>query len=247
MAAPANSHLDCDGSMCHSECELRHLDEYEKNLRGDGLSLTAQKLIICAGPERSGSTWLYNAVRHLYSAAQVPCDSFWIHRLTETKLQERLQEGQVVIIKTHKYYSDYDEWLFQKFNPTILLTHRDLREVLASYVRVGWASDIPDSYVAHHMQWLQHEALDLSFQNVVSDPKGSLAKIASTVGLTNVGQDEIGLAESRVKVLKAPFGTVDQVTKMWPSHRGETAKRDKKDFDYLLKRFSEYAELYGYH
>lgn len=240
--------LDCDGRMCHSECELRHLDELEQALRGTTLS--SQRLILCAGPERSGSTWLFNAVRHLHSACHIPCDSYWIHRLTSEKIEQRIQENRIVIIKTHKYYSDYDDWLVSKFHPTILLTHRDLRQVLASYIRVGWASDIPDSYVDHHLKWLPHAALDLSFEEIASEPKASLAKIALTVGLTNndVGSKEIELAKSRVESLKAPSGMVDQVTKMWPSHQGSTMRKrqDPKEFDYLLERFQEYAELYGY-
>ena len=159
------SSLECDyGDMCHSECKLRHLDEYEKLVHDKSETTYLRSLIICAGPERSGSTWLYNAVRHLFVAARVPCDSYWIHRLTKEKLNERVKQGRVVLIKTHKYYSDYDEWLFQSFRPFVLLTHRDLRKVLASYIRVGWTSDIPDSYVEHHMQWLQHVTLDLSLK-----------------------------------------------------------------------------------
>lgn len=238
------SSLDCDGSSCFAECELRHLDEFESALRGATSSSSQPKLVICAGPERSGSTWLYNAVRHLYSSTQVPCDSYWIHCLSKKKLQERLQEGRVVVVKTHKYYSDYDDWLFD-FSPIVLLTHRDLREVLASYVRVGWANTIPDSYVQHHMQWLKHASLDLSFEEIVSSPHSSLAKIASTIGLTNVGEQELQQVKQRVDSLKAPATTVDQVTKMWPSHKG-APKRDPSEYNYLLQRFPEYTKLYGY-
>ncbi len=42
-----------------------------------------------AGPERSGSTWLFNAIRLLYEEAQVPLDSYWITHLTDEKLQQR--------------------------------------------------------------------------------------------------------------------------------------------------------------
>jgi len=42
-----------------------------------------------AGPERSGSTWLFNAVRLLYEDAREPLDAFWITRLTDAALDER--------------------------------------------------------------------------------------------------------------------------------------------------------------
>jgi hypothetical protein len=33
------------------------------------------------------------------------------------------------------------------------VTHRDLRQVLASYRRMNWEFDLPGSYVEHHMRW----------------------------------------------------------------------------------------------
>lgn len=247
MSKRKTTSLDCDnGRLCHAECELRHLDEYERALR-ETTCAPSRRLVICAGPERSGSTWLYNAVRLLLSAARVSCDSYWIHQLSKSKLEERLEQGRVVLVKTHKYYSDYDDSLFgSDFNPIVLLTHRDLRHVLASYVRVGWTNDILESYVQHHLQWRNRASLDLSYEEITSNTKSSLVKIASTVGLQNiVAHAEIKQVVLRLNSLKAPVDTVDQVTKMWPSHRGEV-KHDTSDFDFLLDRFPEYAKLYGY-
>jgi len=42
-----------------------------------------------AGPERSGSTWLFNAVRLLLKHAHIPYDPYWITTLTTAKLQQR--------------------------------------------------------------------------------------------------------------------------------------------------------------
>jgi hypothetical protein len=118
------SRLDCNGSRCHPECELRHLDEYEVKVRNKAAAPTdsssgtqgvvetnagtKHKLIVCAGPERAGSTWLYNALRHLHSSVDVECDSYWIHHLEAGKLEERLAEGRTIVVKTHKFYNDYD-------------------------------------------------------------------------------------------------------------------------------------------
>lgn len=35
----------------------------------------------------------------------------------------------------------------------VLLTHRDLRGVVASYRRMGWAPDVKPGYVADHLRW----------------------------------------------------------------------------------------------
>jgi len=62
-----------------------------------------------------------------------------------------------VVIKTHCWS---DEWDTKEANH-IFLTHRDLSGVVASYRRVGWAFNIPDSYVQEHQQWqVCHALLD---------------------------------------------------------------------------------------
>lgn len=57
--------------------------------------------------------------------------------------------GNHVVIKTHQWS---DAWEAKQADH-IFLTHRDLQGVVASYRRVGWAFDIPDSYVKQHQQW----------------------------------------------------------------------------------------------
>ena len=52
-------------------------------------------------------------------------------------------------MKTHAWSDDWDP----KAATHIFLTHRDLRGVLASYQRVGWAFDISQAYVKEHMRW----------------------------------------------------------------------------------------------
>ena len=48
-----------------------------------------QSLGVSTGPERSGSTWLFNAIRLLYEDAEEPLDPYWITVLTDAKLQDR--------------------------------------------------------------------------------------------------------------------------------------------------------------
>jgi hypothetical protein len=49
----------------------------------------APMLIVAAGPERSGSTWLFNAVRLLFESAKLPLDCYWIKDLTDASLDVR--------------------------------------------------------------------------------------------------------------------------------------------------------------
>lgn len=56
-----------------------------------------------------------------------------------------------VLIKTHCWSDDWDPNAYPDVK--IFLTHRDLRGVVASYMRLGWAFDVPSSYVADHQRW----------------------------------------------------------------------------------------------
>jgi len=51
-------------------------------------------LCCTAGPERSGSTWLFNAVRLLLKHAHIPYDPYWVTTLTTDKLQKRKPRPQ---------------------------------------------------------------------------------------------------------------------------------------------------------
>eukprot|EP00405_Crypthecodinium_cohnii_P037938 CAMPEP_0206548090 /NCGR_PEP_ID=MMETSP0325_2-20121206/13680_1 /ASSEMBLY_ACC=CAM_ASM_000347 /TAXON_ID=2866 /ORGANISM="Crypthecodinium cohnii, Strain Seligo" /LENGTH=731 /DNA_ID=CAMNT_0054047511 /DNA_START=445 /DNA_END=2637 /DNA_ORIENTATION=+ len=267
--------LDCAGPArgCHPECDRRHLDPKEQTRYSWPTKLERSRLIVCAGAERTGSTWLYNAVRLLHRTAKVPCDSYWLGELTEANLSERLagHPPVVVLVKTHEWHSQYQD-LFARGvasrNCKVVLTHRDLRGVCASYRRLKWEIGIPDAYVAEHMQWKQRADLDVAFEDLVRNKGLSvLPKLASELGLSvsramceEVAQDLASLSRSHLG------NVVCQVTKLWPDHisREVARYRDEglavgsgisfanplvQDPDYarvLNIRFREYQSMYGY-
>ena len=51
-------------------------------------------MITSAGPERSGSTWLFNAIRILLQEARQPLDPFWVTSLSQHALAERGAGGR---------------------------------------------------------------------------------------------------------------------------------------------------------
>ncbi|GJP77466.1 hypothetical protein CLOP_g7854 [Closterium sp. NIES-67] len=80
------------------ECELLHVDPTWRDVlasrhvaQGEGRSSSSARprLIVCAGPERSGSTWLFNAVRLLLAHSGQLALSYWLHTVTESKLRAR--------------------------------------------------------------------------------------------------------------------------------------------------------------
>ena len=54
-----------------------------------------------------------------------------------------------VLVKTHGWSNRLALGRAQH----VLLTHRDLRAVVASYRRMGWAADLKPGYVAEHLRW----------------------------------------------------------------------------------------------
>eukprot|EP00931_Biecheleriopsis_adriatica_P006770 TRINITY_DN108129_c0_g1_i1.p1 TRINITY_DN108129_c0_g1~~TRINITY_DN108129_c0_g1_i1.p1 ORF type:complete len:401 (-),score=79.31 TRINITY_DN108129_c0_g1_i1:177-1379(-) len=254
--------IDCNGSDCHVECDRRHLEPREQQ-RGSWSSLADSHLVLCAGPERSGSTWLYNAIRLLHLEAKVPCDSYWLARLTEAKLQERLaaQPPAVVLVKTHEWFPDYDTFIHRAKH--VVLTHRDLRGVIASYRRVKWEVAIPDAYVHEHMEWQRRCTLDLAYEDIMRRGSEVLKRLAEHLGLT-VPEAGVRAVHAELKDLtrRHSRNVMCQVTKLWPDHRSLEAERlqgradapmhelnalrDPEYADVLNSRFKEFQELYGY-
>lgn len=97
-----------------------------------------------------GSTWLFNAVRLLFKHAKCPLDSYWMHNITDAKLKARGLGKSNLLIKTHHWSEDWNT----ESATHIFLTHRDLKDVIASYERMGWRfGPLPNSYVSEHLQW----------------------------------------------------------------------------------------------
>lgn len=255
------SSADCTGGMCHAECEQRHLDSIEVT-RDERWSWPEKpKVIICAGPERSGSTWLYNAVRLLYRQASTPCDSYWVRTLSEDKVQKRLEQGAHVCIKMHVWEPEYERWL-PAAAQHILLTHRDLRGVVASYRRAGWCYQLDPKYVDDHMQWRRICSMDLGYEDLVRDGLASLKALALHIGveLPPAGLEKVHEALKDLKNERG--GGVDQITKLWPGHISSATRMlqdqggasiaelnslsDERYCQQLRQRFPGFFSTYGY-
>lgn len=136
-------------------------------------------LILCAGIPRSGSTWLYNAVRILLDACYAT-DVYgcWIADYDSTRA------AKFHVVKIHE---PNDGLALQA--RAIFTSHRDLRDIAASAWLKGWVKDEPsalqfiDWAVAFHSYWVGRGALDVSYKEINADPAGAIRKISARLGL----------------------------------------------------------------
>ncbi|KAL0049651.1 hypothetical protein WJX82_006855 [Trebouxia sp. C0006] len=162
-----------DGTCYNGECEGLHLSVDERKRHAKWLAPEHQHVIIAAGPERSGSTWLFNAVRLILKHAHIPYDPYWITTLTTDKLQQRKQH--------------------------------------AHGRRVGWAFNIPDSYVQEHQQWRDVADQDVAYENIMNTPEAQLHMLSQALNVT--GKVNVADVNKELQSLKpANRGAPDPVT-----------------------------------
>lgn len=218
--------LDCpSGLACNDyECELRHLDAEEQQLRRTASEAShhtctyssrneAPKVIITASRDmgRSASTWVFNAVRLLMLHAGVLCDSYWIRDLTAEKIQERIQSATdnhsaVILIKTHNYTSDNHEIFYRKILPL-------LSNIIVS-VRRGFEPDL---------FWMEHVTHVVSYETIVIHNPTYDASVGAMSELQNIAQrlristsyEQLCQVDYQLMTLPIPG---NQSTKFWSFH-----------------------------
>jgi hypothetical protein len=96
--------------------------------------------------------------------------------------RERALKSDVVLIKLHKKNDE----LARKAD-TVITCHRDLRDVAASVVAIGWASeecqvlDHVRSCRNYHDYWSPLSDLDLRYSDIVERPRAALASVLATL------------------------------------------------------------------
>jgi len=141
----------------------------------------------------------------------------------------------------------------------VIVTHRDLRDVVASYLRVRWISSAPDSICAHmeayvrdHLRWASIASLNIGYERIMSDELGALRDVAACCGLPTDPFEALEAVKRSVKALQPPmYGSPCPVSKLWPEHlSGETQNRRHLLSERLRQRihdqFVDYQRVYGY-
>jgi hypothetical protein len=131
---------------------------------------------LCTGMYRSGSTWLYNAVRLTLEKAGAPDLAAGV-----IADKDKILAHRTALIKAH----DFDAALAARAD-VILSSHRDLRDVIASLSRM-FHTDFSTAALRQtfndYVQWAQVADYDLHYERLLTDKLTELKAIAAVLRL----------------------------------------------------------------
>lgn len=152
-----------------------------------------KKLIVCAGMHRSGSTWLYNAVRLIIASQGLPVYGCFSSNY-------RQDDGRPVhVVKTHAFSPG-----LKGLADCIFTTRRDLRDVAASAVRMQLCRHDPSHVVEYliriveqdYVPWMQFSDFELPYEEMVRDETHFIEVLGLFLGATVSGEDIRGRIEA---------------------------------------------------
>jgi hypothetical protein len=184
-------------------------------------------VIAIAGVPRSGSTWLFNAVRHLCEAAGETCYAAWVDDYAPADAPPRA----IDIVKLHN-----PDTLTMPVN-RILTTRRDLIERLASILRMGWISPEPDALrnaalgqarMAEY--WAAQTDCEITYQDIETNPAEAVARVARATDLPCDPSTAVEIADalremSEQETVVTNHRNHDPETLMHPGHRASEETR----------------------
>ena len=137
-----------------------------------------KKLIVAAGMPRSGSTWLYNAVRLLLeNTGLLDIGAGWIGDFNTFKNHD------VVILKIHNY-----EPVIATNAALIFYSYRDVRDALASFKRKF--GDEPSlaqarAFIENDTKWREKASFIMKYEEMIAAREKTLGDIARCLEITD--------------------------------------------------------------
>lgn len=171
------------------------------------------KTIICAGIPRSGSTWLYNAVRMIHHNAGIQYQAGWIGEY------QRGGNAPVHIIKVHEPTSR-----FVGTQTIVLTTRRDLRSIARSLLRMGWAHTCDDTMSAlaraceMHAYWNSRTSYEIAYEELLGNQALHIEAIARICGISMSRKGAMDIAEAVDGLVEPSSGGYDRETLLHPRH-----------------------------
>lgn len=143
---------------------------------------------ICAGMQRSGSTWQYQVASHLVEGHLhgVRLGFVGLHWLPEVRRE--VIDNRWRVLKVHDSHPALTELIAER-RAVGFYTYRDIRDVVYSIKARSGASfervigEVPN-LLRHHRVWSAHErTLVQRYESHVLDPTGAIREIAAHLGL----------------------------------------------------------------
>jgi len=260
MTEKSASVFDCpdfaNGKYCSALCSFRHLSAEEKSAIVEYRSLQESSggkkrnklgpVFIIAGMERSGTSWLYNAIRLLLlrdHSPWGPADCYRLNHITKSDIETRLTEadGRPLVIRTMRIPdSDWNENLDRVCNgQSVFVAHRDLRDVIDNCLAIGWMKhDLNQiitrlkSYTDAFEYWKAIAIGDFRYEDVIQNPVDQLKHLAR---LMNVSSDHSEKISKEIISLRPGMAVgPDQVTKMAPIQRVVSTHGDNGELEQTI-------------
>jgi hypothetical protein len=137
-----------------------------------------KKLIVTAGMPRSGSTWLYNAVRLLLEGTGcLDIGAGWIADFNSFKNHD------VVILKIHNF-----EPVIADNATVIFYSYRDVRDALASFKRKFGnepSIDQAKTFIDNDNKWRQKASFIMKYEEMIAAREKTINAIARCLQIQN--------------------------------------------------------------
>lgn len=176
-------------------------------------SETGKRLILVASIPRSGSTWVFNCVKKILCKYNESVYSCWVEDY------DSQNESLIHLVKVHDPASDLANQA-----DVILSTRRDIREVAASLVRMGWDNKGENfiqqiqhiAYIVHPF-WYERSTLEIEYEQTLQNSMVVIEQIGHVLG-HHLSLREVAQLEAYLSQLK-DSGDYDKETQLHPRHR----------------------------
>ena len=174
-------------------------------------------LYLSAGIPRSGSTWLFNALRRILNK-RFSTYSVWIDDYDENAAKKYEAE----LIKVHNSNPGLAARAVKIFT-----THRDLRDIALSTLDMGWISRDEEIIACArfarlcHEYWQPRSALDVAYRDIVQRPLFVIENLGSAleIEMSQAAAADLATELATLEGNKDSCCAYDKTTLMHVNHR----------------------------
>jgi hypothetical protein len=169
-------------------------------------------VILIATMPRSGSTWLYNCVCEIHKLAEKEFYSCWIDKYDPTN------DAPIHIVKAHN-----PEWYLSSQADFIISSRRDVRDVVGSLIRMGWANKEQATGTVErlintvHPFWYSKSDIEINYPDINAIPEEVITSLCQLFNI-NLNEHEVNSIKTYLNSLKSP-DIFDEKTQLHPHHR----------------------------